>query len=235
MKKAIFSLLLAAIIAPAAHAQDYVMIHLNDGQVGLANVNDISKLTFATTEAVDLGLSVKWATCNVGANAPEESGLYFAWGELTANKESWVKTTYEYYDEATGEYEDLGTDITGTEYDIAHEAMGGDWRMPTKDEWDELMNNCTWTSSTLNGVSGNTVTAANGNSIFIPLAGYYSNSTLQAKGDNGAYWSSTASDTAGSPYSADLWPSFPDWSYYSFAHVGQTVRAVCGPLPDGGE
>lgn len=106
-------------------------------------------------EFVDLGLSVLWATCNVDANSPGGSGDYFAWGASVS------RTTKGYY---TGK-----TDLP-IEYDTANIIMGGDWRMPTRDEFQELNNNCSSSWATLNGVNGfQMISKENGKSIFSPL------------------------------------------------------------------
>ncbi len=142
--------------------------------------------------AVDLGLSVKWACCNVGANSPEDHGDNFAWGE-TSPKSIYVWEYYQhwvdydgddYWDE--GELVDLG-DISGNpQYDAATANWGGAWRMPTYSELSELKNNCSWERTSLNGVNGYKVTGPNGNSIFWPAAGYWS-STPYEDNDYRAY------------------------------------------------
>ena len=102
---------------------------------------------------IDLGLpsGTKWACCNVGATQPEEYGGYYAWGE-TEEKEVYSEDTYKYYQ--NGSYVNIGSDISGTEYDVAHVNWGSDWVMPTHDEQMELLNNCTSEWTTLNGVNG---------------------------------------------------------------------------------
>ena len=134
-------------------------------------------------EYVDLGLSVKWATCNVGANSPEEYGDYFAWGETKSESTQANSLTYG---------KSLN-DITGNpQYDAATANWGGDWRMPTYDELNELRTQCTWTWTTQNSVNGYKVTSkTNGNSIFLPAAGYRYGSSLNDAGSGGYYWSST--------------------------------------------
>ena len=95
-------------------------------------------------KAVDLGLSVKWATCNIGATKPEECGDYFAWGE-TSPKEVYTEETYLYYDAANNrKLIDIGTEISGTEYDAARKQWGDDWRMPAEEELYELLRDCLW-------------------------------------------------------------------------------------------
>ena len=137
--------------------------------------------------AVDLGLSVKWATCNVGASSPEEYGCYYAWGE-TEEKSNYTKSTYEHY--TYNRYPDIGTEISGTVHDVAHVKWGNGWRMPTKSEIDELRY-CTWNWTYVNGVYGAQITGSNGNSIFLPSAGFYDEDGLWLTESEGCYWSST--------------------------------------------
>lgn len=135
-------------------------------------------------EYVDLGLSVKWATCNVGATAPEAYGNYYAWGDVKT-KSSYTSSNYSTYNLEI-------TDISGNaQYDAATANWGGDWRMPTKDEVNELRNNCTWTWTTQNSVNGYNVEGPNGNSIFLPAAGYYSYQSFKDAGTRGFYWTSS--------------------------------------------
>jgi hypothetical protein len=126
-----------------------------------------------TPEYVDLGLSVKWATFNVGATKPEEYGDYFAWGETEPK---------EVYDWST--YFEVADDVAAVKW-------GGKWRMPTMAEQDELRTQCTWTWTSQNGVKGYRVTGTNGNSIFLPAAGYRSGSSLYNTDSKGFYWSSS--------------------------------------------
>ena len=140
-------------------------------------------------EYVDLGLSVKWATCNVGATNSEEFGGYYAWGE-TSEKSTYSWNTYSY-----GTYMNevnIGSDIKGTKYDVAHEKWGSKWRMPTEKEFSELYTNCSIKKVTRNSVEGYEFTANNGNSIFLPAAGYKDNSGFQ---DGLRYWSSNVSSS----------------------------------------
>ena len=143
-----------------------------------------------THQAIDLGLpsGTKWASCNVGANKPEEYGDYYAWGETTTKIE-YTKDNYLYY--KNGKYVDIGADISGTQYDVARAKWGGKWRMPTKDDVDELLVNSTYEWTTLNGVEGGRFTGPNGNSIFLPAAGCFWGDMLAIAGENGHYWSST--------------------------------------------
>ena len=126
-------------------------------------------------EAIDLGLSVKWASWNVGASKPEDYGGYYSWGE-TEEKDKYDWSTYKYCEGSKESCHPIGTNeinISGTEYDIAHVKWGDGWRMPTKDEVNELRSNCTTRWMEMNGVEGLQYVGPNGNSIFLPAAGCY--------------------------------------------------------------
>jgi hypothetical protein len=114
-------------------------------------------------EYVDLGLpsGILWATCNVGASKPEEFGDYFAWGE-TITKSNYTSTNYNYSSAPT---------TLPLDRDAANVNWGDDWRIPTEEEFTELKNN-TWRLIQKNGISGFEITGSNGNSIFLPAAGY---------------------------------------------------------------
>lgn len=129
-------------------------------------------------EAVDLGLSVKWASWNVGATAPEESGGYYAWGE-TKPKDYYPAD----YDPPTS-----WNNISSTQYDVAHVKWGNGWRMPTGSEMHELCNNCSWQRDSINGINGILITGVTGNSIFLPASGYYYDKELRKEGARGYYW-----------------------------------------------
>ena len=154
-------------------------------------------------KAVDLGLSVKWATCNLGAAKPEDYGDYYAWGE-TEPKENYSWSTYKWCNCSSStltKYNNssyYGTvdskTVLEASDDVASVKLGGKWRMPTDAEWKELMTKCTWTWTTNyngTGVRGRIVTAPNGNSIFLPAAGYRNRTTLYDAGSFGRYWSSS--------------------------------------------
>jgi beta-lactamase regulating signal transducer with metallopeptidase domain len=154
----------------------------------------------ATHEYVDLGLSVKWATCNVGADKPEDNGNLYAWGETEVKEQYTMRTSkwgsmpislkkYNINSEQGTVDNKTTLDL---EDDVAHVTWGGNWRMPTREEMDELHDNCTWEWTTLNGVNGYRVTSKKqgytDRSIFLPAAGYKANGRYEY-GSNGNYWS----------------------------------------------
>ncbi|MBR5592963.1 MAG: hypothetical protein IKW46_02700 [Bacteroidaceae bacterium] len=148
-------------------------------------------------EWVDLGLSVKWATCNVGASSPEEYGNYYAWGE-TSIKAEYVENNNLTYGLSISELESKGyIDSEGnltSSYDAATVNWGEEWRMPTFDEMEELAYDCHWTWAVLDGVTGYYVTGPSGKSIFLPAAGNRYESFLDDAGKKGFYWCSTPND-----------------------------------------
>lgn len=194
-------------------------------------------------EWVDLGLpsGLKWATCNIGATTPEGYGDYFAWGE-TSPKSNYTWETYNFrisgysYDNVKvnkyNTYSGYGMVDNKTTLDLSDDAAranwGGKWRMPTKAERDELRNNCTWTWTTQNGVKGYKVTSKNnGNSIFLPAAGYRNGTSVDDVGSGGYYWSSSLYE--GFPrdaYNLYFYSGNVVW-YGSSRNLGHTVRAVC--------
>ncbi|MBR5323787.1 MAG: hypothetical protein IKV14_03075 [Muribaculaceae bacterium] len=192
-------------------------------------------------EYVDLGLpsGIKWATCNVGATTPEGYGDYFAWGE-TSPKTTYNWSTYKYCNGSsttmtkycTDSYYGIVDNKTTLELtdDAAHVNWGGAWRMPTLTEQEELLNtsNCAWTWTTQNGVKGYKVTSkVNGNSIFLPAAGYRIGGNLDYAGSYGEYWSSSLY-TSGSYYAYGVYSSssYVGWGN-DYRFYGRSVRAVC--------
>ncbi len=157
---------------------------------------------------VDLGLpsGTLWATCNVGASSPEDYGYYFAWGETEPYDEN-GKTTFSWstYKWCNGSSSTMTKYCTDSSYgnngftdgkteldpedDAAYVNWGPAWRMPSKDQIDELRTNCTWTWTVKNNVNGYEVKGKNGNSVFLPAAGYRNNSPLYDAGSDGYYWS----------------------------------------------
>lgn len=159
-------------------------------------------------ECVDLGLSVKWATCNVGAQSPEDSGDYFAWGE-TEPKRTYTENNYKFLDpkdvdlplseyrhktKYTVEKERGPVDnktVLDPEDDVAHVKWKGSWRMPTIEEIDELIENCKWVWTYKNGKEGYLVISnMNANNIFLPASNSYVYNSVGSE-PVGSYWSST--------------------------------------------
>ena len=189
--------------------------------------------------AVDLGLSVYWSTCNLGASKPEESGDYYAWGE-TEPKSDYSWSTYKW---CNGSYITLtkynNDSSKGTvdnkaaldsEDDVAHVRLGGKWRMPAYAEWTELKKTCTWTWywnwNGQKGVSGYKVTGPNGNSIFLPAAGSREATDFNTSGTTGVYWSSSlyvSSPVAA--YRLYILPNEVNW-YITYRYLGFSVRPV---------
>ena len=163
---------------------------------------------------VDLGLSVKWATKNVGASSPSDYGDYFAWGE-TRPKSSYV---------------DGQTRIATTSgHDTSRENWGGTWRMPTKAEFEELCNgnNCKWTWTSQGGHWGYLVTSKiNRNSIFLPAAGWRRGTGRYNVGEYGYYWSSTLSPSISDGARCLNFDSGYYYTSTNFRSYGQSVRPV---------
>ena len=177
---------------------------------------------------IDLGLpsGTKWACCNMGATKPEEYGGYYSWGE-TEEKSYYSWSSYIHCDGSSSTCHDLGSDIAGTDYDVAHVKWGGSWVMPTKEQQDELRNNCTYEWTTENGVYGGKFTSKkNGGSIFLPAAGYRYYSGLDYASSSGCYWSSTRYPSyAYNAYRLYFGSGSTDWRY-DYRYYGQSVRPV---------
>lgn len=188
---------------------------------------------YPVAEAIDLGLpsGTKWASWNIGATSPEEFGSLFAWGE-TEEKDVYNDLTYKYstgedkdgsgyyddYHEETdtyGVYEDIGDDIAGTEYDVAHVQWGGEWTMPSSGQFGELLAYCDLTWTTQEGVAGKLFTGPNGNSIFLP----------SQDGRDSSYWSSSLANFSEAT-SFVIFDAY--WLFFPARRgVGLPVRPVC--------
>ena len=172
-------------------------------------------------EWVDLGLpsGLKWATCNVGASNPEDYGDYYAWGEV------YTKSEYERYNCSTWEAS-IGNISGNPSYDVARKKWGGNWRMPTKAEFRELINNCGWVWTTKGGHRGCKLTGPNGNSIFLPATGIPGGADIPGDESVGNYWSAT-------PYEGGMQGAHPLYfnsgnrstSWHS-RYYGHSVRPV---------
>lgn len=172
----------------------------------ISSGNNISISMPTSGKWVDLGLSVLWAGWNVGANSPGEYGGYYAWGETQEksvyNMESYTHVQSLFYGETLGwhlSYVDIGKEISGTPYDVAHVKWGDGARMPTHEEIKELTDNCTFKEGTYKGVKGGYVIGHNGNSIFLPFAGargvdddlWGIDENFSIEGITGTFWSGT--------------------------------------------
>lgn len=196
---------------------------------------------YATPEPIDLGLpsGLKWASFNLGASKPEEYGKYFAWGE-TAPKQDYKWSTYKW---CMGEEKTIikycidsncgyngftdGKTVLDLDDDAAAFTLADQWRMPTEDERDELRSFCSWEWVSISNVDGYKVTGSNGNSIFIPAAGYRYGDSSNSVGSYGFYWTSSLSTISGSDISHPLsfGPNFVAYGSYQ-RYFGLPIRPV---------
>ena len=188
-------------------------------------------------EFVDLGLSVKWATMNIGASSPEDYGDYFAWGE-TSPKASYSWDTYKLCENGDAKQltkynnkSNRGMVDNKFTLDLSDDAARanweGEWHIPTTEECEELTTKCTWKYFTQGGVNGCKVTGPNGQTIFLPAAGYINGSTPFSTNSGGLYWSSSL-DTSNSLLGIYL---ILYTEYFRtdelYRYIGFPVRAVC--------
>ena len=241
MRKYFVCLIAVLLSISSANAQYVMKVTMKNGDVSEFNVSEIEDVTWQDKNAisditggehngheyVDLGLSVMWATCNVGASTPEEYGSHYAWGETKPYGESdtsnstnynyagtYTKTYYNWktYKWCNGSSSNLTKYCTDSDLgaldnktilepsdDVAQVEWGGRWRMPTDKEWKELLEECTWAMcTTQDGKIGYKVTSkTNGNSIILLAAGYHNYDSLYNDGKVGYYWSSSLN--TGSP------------------------------------
>ena len=204
-----------------------ILVMVYDG-TNLNVIDILSQTAAAPTGFVDLALpsGLLWCEHNVGASTPYEHGLYFSWGNVTGHAEG---SGYDFSDAVYAET--AGAALTGNiptnnTYDMARHNMGAPCRLPTSGEFTELNNNCDseWTDE--DGVAGRRFTShINGNSIFFPASGYYIGTSLNYRGSNGRYWSSSFGSATGAYNlgfdSSDVYPAD-----YSSRRLGFSVRAV---------
>ena len=238
----LFSALMLMLGALSADAQShFIPVYKNGAVVQSFPVEDVDSITVETEhtgKAVDLGLpsGTLWADRNIGADSPEGYGDYFACGE-TSPKSVYNWSTYKYCE---GSYDTLTKYCTKSSYgtvdnktvleaadDAATANWGDSWRMPTHAEQEELNSKCTWTWTTSNGVNGYRVTGPNGNSIFLPAAGYRYDSSVSDTGSYGRCWSASLDESDPSR----AWNmGFYSGSHYSSGSTlrcyGYSVRAV---------
>ena len=180
------------------------------------------------SNAIDLGLSVKWAACNLGATAPEEYGQYFAWAEIS-EKQGYTWSNCKYCSDDYG-YEFTKytgkTDVLQNSDDAANVLLGNGWRIPTAEEFEELIKKCKWTLETVGGHSGYTVTGPNGNSIFLPFAGFKNEDGFLESGKGGYYWSANIYEYDNSlADDLEITPRTVFVAYFDRCN-GQTIRPV---------
>lgn len=198
--------------------------------------------------AIDLGLpsGTKWACCNVGATTPEGYGGYYAWGE-TEEKEIYDWTTYIHCDGSMETCHDIGSDITGTKYDVAHVQWGGSWVMPSQDQIQELTSKCSCKWAKKNDIGGALFTGPSSETIFLPEADFWrndcdnsavtnmNNDSMARETDElpsaGYYWASTQR-ASNSIYASYLLFSYGDayWDTYIYRSFGLTVRPVMSSI-----
>lgn len=241
MRKKIFSIML--LFTTVANAQSLLIGDVDqDGNLSITDVVLLVNMILNDEQRyidlhkyVDLGLpsGTLWATCNIGAETPDEYGDYFAWGETkgySSEKNNFDWSTYKY---CNGSYNTLTKYNSNSSYgfngstdnltelelidDAAYQNWGSNWRMPSQEQFAELVNseNTTTEWTTLNNVYGRMITSkTNGNSIFLPAAGYRSESTLYQEGSNGCYWSRT------------LYTDYQAWANYLFIYSGNVYSYI---------
>lgn len=167
---------------------------------------------------VDLGLSVKWATCNIGGSSPGDYGDYFSWGETA------IKPNYDYSRCLT--YNKKMNDISGSSFDAAHAIWGSTWRIPTREEAQELIDRCSWKWAKSGGHYGYLVTGPNGNSVFLSAGGYmHGNRELDRVGSVGYYWTSAPHDYDEFAYSLMFGDTYKEVAWL-VRQSGHLVRPV---------
>lgn len=253
MKKAFFTLALT-LVAFTGNAQSNLDGDMNhDGEKNITDVmllvdeilNGSKPQSYLTCpddhhpHMIDLGLpsGTKWACCNVGADKPEAYGGYYAWGE-TEEKERYDEESYSFFewdysvdfDQEIIIYTDLGDDIAGTEYDVAHVKWGCSWVMPSEGQIEELLDNCSCAYISKNGVKGGQFTGTNGGSVFLPAAGNRGDGVVYTTYPYGRYWSSTQNPSDPSDwyvaYSLTFASTSFSWIRNHYIYYGLTVRPV---------
>ena len=218
-----------------------MLIEKNDNTTIEVKISDISQITFHTIyltcndsnhpHVIDLGLpsGTKWSCCNVGADSPDEYGNYYAWGE-TEVKDGYVPNNYQYSHWTENSlgipvqvFDYIGDDIAGTQYDAARANWGGSWRMPSLQQFKELMECCTYMPTTQLGTKGFLLTGPNGATIFLPSAGY----RFAIETYSGCrYWSSSLDQEKNWAYRLNI--NNQSWECDSYGrYYGLPVRPVC--------
>jgi uncharacterized protein (TIGR02145 family) len=212
-----------------------MVVETTDGNSITSPTEDIKRVYFRVSSVnyiacpdnnhphlIDLGLpsGTKWACCNVGASKPEDYGNYYAWGE-TQTKDEYNRITYIHYDGSSSTFQDIGSDIAGTQYDAATSNWGASWRLPSRQQCKELIDNCTSEQTTQNGIDGRTFTGPNGGTIFLPAGGHRWNNGVNDARSYGYYWSST------------LYESFINYAWYLVFNTGGVLTDRYDSRADG--
>ena len=247
--KRILSVMLVMTSSLLAHSQMLMKVEKSDGTIVEYLTTDVKRVFFESLEPptpttpipeiVDLGLSVKWASFNVGASKPFNSGYFFAWGEVNAKSVfSWDSYSLRIsgsnmYNAVFSKYNSGSTSVLNKLElvdDVAHNLWLGDWRIPTKDEFDELINNCVWSWTKVEGVDGYKIvskkTGFEQNSIFLPAVGFMQRKVVQNNGSRGCYWTSSISSNSHSAYYLGF-ISTQIRTYSQERYIGCSIRAVC--------
>lgn len=251
MRTVAVMLLTLGTVSASAQYYYYMNVVQKNGEKFQYLVSKIDSVYFSAVnyEYVDLGLSVKWATCNVGATRPEEFGDYFSWGETEPKDDySWsaykwcngsINTLTKYCDNSNYGNEGFTDMLTvlNPEDDVAHVKWGGSWRMPTEAEMEDLSTKCTWRwyvegNSEFGGVAGHKITSNiagyEDRFIFLPAAGYRYNSNISSVGYYGYYWcNSLRTDRQGHARSLYYYSHYRNPNYCDERNSGLTVRPVC--------
>lgn len=192
---------------------DELHVVLSDGTEFVIPIGDVQPY-----KAVDLGLSVKWANCNLGASSPEQQGGKYLWGDGYNTGDP-----FDYVAPAVSK-------ISGTDYDVVKNTWGGNWRIPTKSELKELAHKCSWSRTTINGVYGMKFTGSNGNYIFLPPTGLFMGDDVWY-GTEGYYMS-------GESYLESEWRMFYVLNYdsssisYNYTYNADVVKMAIRPVKD---
>ena len=232
MKKLFTLFTLVALFASATMAQVKLYVHQNDGSYTEFVAATVDSITFSEQKPekdvangydyVDLGLTsgALWATCNLGADKPEEYGDYFAWGEL---KHKYRYRKDNYVGNASGKYDVYN--ILELEDDVVNKKMGGAWHIPSPAEINELKDECEWTWTSINNVNGYEVKGPNGNTIFMPAAGVFSE-TLSSVGEGAIYRANAkVSDLT---FNLHFSEKYGVSAYYeNEPYPGYSIRPVC--------
>lgn len=205
----------------------------------VAQAQEIGDENISINQEVDLGLSVNWAGWDVGASSPDEVGTLFRWGEV-AEQENPTNDNYFLCISTTkpwrNDFVDLQYNISGTQWDAARKQWGGSWRMPTREEAEELVEKCTWEMVSLNNAKGFKITGPNGNSIFMPMTNAQNDTTMYSyryTGTDAQTDISTIVMSTSNGYAYVLSGYYEKSDYYGYDYAGGNIESYpCGtPRP----